>query len=198
MTRAILVFIVVVWCVQVFGDSSSSVKFLQNELAAVGAAQQKILGFLGQKNIHIGQLPTSKLKTVDVDDIRSRIAVSTEENNIECRVALAKAPVGSKCIAPCGCVGSQKWIQFSEFNKLRRNDPAQWIFCPNCQQKYLVNEFTNYGGINANLVGVALNNMSLVRVAVMLSLLASGTMLSVHKIVLRLLTSHVFWQAVSF
>lgn len=184
-------------CSAVCGDSSSTLKFLQNELASVGAAQQKFLSFLAQKNIHIGQLPVSALKPADLDDIQSRIVRSTEDNSVECRVSLSKAPVGTKCIAPCGCTGSQKWIQFSEFNKLRRNDPAQWIFCPSCKQKFLVSEFTNFGGINANLAGLALDNLSLVRVSLFLFLITMSMMLSAHKLLLRFLTSHIFWQAVS-
>ena len=94
------------------------------------------------------------------------IALSTSKNNYDCRISFDKVlthsliycinylltytfkvPIGHKCIAPCGCTGSGKWIQFSELNRLRRKEPLQWITCQTCQQKFNYNSLMVYGGI---------------------------------------------------
>jgi hypothetical protein len=70
------------------------------------------------------------MKNIDSDKSKPRkvkVALSREDNNLECRVALGRAPVGKKLIAPCGCTGSQEWVQFAELNRLRRREPLQWI-----------------------------------------------------------------------
>ena len=98
------------------------------------------------------------------------IALSTSKNNYDCRISFDKVtysftftnsliysysfkvPIGQKCIAPCGCTGSGKWIQFSELNRLRRKEPLQWITCQTCQQKFNYNSLIVYGGIQGDIL----------------------------------------------
>lgn len=112
-------------------DNSAITKFLQGELASIATAHNSIHSFLRQKGIPIGDQPRS-LRVVpgaDTKQKRLMVTLSDETNDIECRVALEKAPIGSKCIAPCGCTGSQQWIQFAVLNRMRRSEPSQWITC---------------------------------------------------------------------
>ena len=113
-------------------DKSAISKFLQNELASIATAHNTIHTFLRDKRIPIGDQPRS-LKLTSTSDSRQQgklmVILSDESNEIECRVALERAPIGSKCIAPCGCTGSQQWIQFAVLNRMRRSEPSQWTIC---------------------------------------------------------------------
>ncbi len=180
-------------------QSAKSMNFIQNELAAVGAAQQRIMSQLKDKNIRIGQIASPHDNTLPShSDLQSRTAISTRTNEIECRISLGKAPIGSKCVAPCGCKGSQKWIQFSEYNKLRRKDPQQWITCQTCQQPFQPQLFTPYGGLKGALVGLLLERMYIVRVAMLVALVAISYALDISSFVKQALTSRLFWDWVSF
>jgi hypothetical protein len=113
-------------------DRSAITKFLQTELASIATAHNSIHMQLREKRIPIGDQPRSLRSTTTDDDKRHgklMVTLSHELNNIECRVALERAPLGSKCIAPCGCTGSQQWIQFAVLNRMRRSEPSQWTVC---------------------------------------------------------------------
>lgn len=113
-------------------DKSAISKFLQSELASIATAHNTIHTFLREKRIPIGEQPRS-LKATSASDSKQQgklmVILSEDTNEIECRVALERAPIGSKCIAPCGCTGSQQWIQFAVLNRMRRSEPSQWTTC---------------------------------------------------------------------
>jgi len=179
---------------------SSSITFLQSELSQCSAAQQSILSFLRQKNVPIGTLPGSLRSKSNggsgSDDILSRITMSTKDKEVECRISLGSAPEGAKCVAPCGCTGSQKWVQFAELNKLRRKDPSQWQVCRTCQQSFDYSMFTVYGGLPANLVGYLLDHMSLIRVSIAVGVGIVCCTMRVESWISRVLTSKALWQKV--
>lgn len=177
---------------------SSVLAYLQTELSGTSTAQLNIAKFLHQKHIPIGLIPRSLVrKQAEVNDIKSRIALSTEDNNIECRIALGKATVGSKCVAPCGCIGSQKWIQFSVYNKLRRKDPLLWKVCQTCQQKFESEIFTDFGGLYGNILGLILDNRIILRIAALFSFLLFSFIIKLPKLIMKFLVSKSLWQLVS-
>lgn len=185
--------------VSTYGESAKKSSFALHELSSCTTAQESLKNFLCTHAIPVNGLAGSlrAAEGAKEDAITSRIVVSSEGNNIECRIALGKAPIGSKCIAPCGCTGSQKWIQFSEFNMLRRRDPQQWIRCPTCQQQFQYDIFTSYGGLSGNILGLALNYPLLLR-AVMTAL--GGTLaigINIPSMLLAGITSKTLWQLVS-
>ena len=147
-------------------DSERALQWLENEMTATSAAQSEILRQLrGQHLIPIGQLPRSlahlrrhpdQASQEQEEDIKSRIVVSTSDNNVECRISLGRAPLGAVCVSPCGCVGSQKWIQFRELNTLRRKDPSQWAVCQTCQQKIEYDIFSHYGKTERVITSIVL------------------------------------------
>ncbi len=185
----------VILCSLLCEGTRSVPRYLQNELISIGKSQQSIVNFLSQKNIRIGQqpVPINKLS----DDFVSRIATSTKENPLVCRVSLGTAPEGVICVAPCGCTGSQKWIQFSEYNKLRRSDPAQWKVCKTCQQDFQIEPFISRSGLRANVIGKLLDNMYILRSAGVVSALAISYAIDLNAFISRVLTSRIVWQNVS-
>lgn len=172
--------------------------YLQTELSSCTSAQQNILSFLRTKGIQIGLGAAQQSRAIQNsgNDAHSRIVISTSENNIECRITLGKAPIGTKCVAPCGCTGSQKWVQFSELNRLRRKDPSQWMTCRTCQQRFQHELFTVYGGLKGNIIGFGLDNRPILRVAGCLLLLFALYISSFQAAVYRVLTSTWLWQKV--
>lgn len=117
-------------------QTAEILSFLQSEASMLSSAQHSIGSFLRSKKIPVGNTPGSLRPLMTLDTRRLLVAMSRKNNTIECRVALGRAPLGSKLIAPCGCTGSSRWIQFSELNRLRRKDPDQWKACPTCMQRY--------------------------------------------------------------
>ena len=124
-----------------------------------------------------------------------KIALSTEEDDLECRITLGKPPVGRKLIAPCGCTGSQEWVQFSELNRLRRKEPSQWVTCQTCLQKYNYGPIHEYGGVQGNILSHLLDNTKILRTAAALLVSAIAFTLPVHKGIMRVFTSGAFWQS---
>jgi hypothetical protein len=179
-------------------DSRRILTYLQQEQVACSNAQQSIIQTLRQYKIPIGSEPGSlrKLKTGLSNTIHDRVVTSTEDNEIECRVTLDRVPVGSKCVAPCGCTGSQKWIQFSVFNKLRRKEPEQWKTCQTCKQPFLHDLFTPYGGTKVALLGYVLDHRPLFRSLALLVALFSSYVIGVQNWISRFLVSESFWQMV--
>ena len=113
-------------------DRTAVTNYLQSELASIAKAHNSINSLLREKRIPIGDQPCS-LRDVFASDNKQHgklmVILSDDSNDIECRVALERAPIGSKCIAPCGCTGSQQWIQFAVLNRMRRSEPSQWMVC---------------------------------------------------------------------
>ena len=174
------------------------VPYLQTELSLCSEAQQNIQNFLKTKGVEIGVNPFLNRRSMKrLNDVRSRIVMSTDENNVECRISLGKAPTGSKCIAPCGCSGSQKWVQFSEFNRLRRKDPSQWETCKTCQQRFETEVFSAFGGVKANLIGYMLDNRNLLRGAGSAVIALLMYVFSAPMLLSRVVTSRMLWQSVS-
>lgn len=175
--------------------SPEVLQFLQKESSALSSAQTNVGGFLKSRGIRLGikaserALPASAKKAEGV-----RIALSTPDNNLECRVSLSRAAIGSKVIAPCRCSGSQEWVQFSELNRLRRRDPKQWTVCPTCQTRFDFGIVHEYGGVQGNLVSTLLDRPVLVRSAVGALLALAGVLLRGDLLVMRLLTSKLLWS----
>lgn len=179
-------------------NSNEVIPYLQSELASCSSAQQQILTFLHGKGIPVGLGPASLRKVRNIaESLRSRITVSTSDNGVECRIALGTAPVGAKCVAPCGCSGSQKWVQFAELNRLRRKDPAQWTVCRTCQQKFDYSVFEAYGGLPGNIIGYILDHKPMLRAFIAAAGAVALYLLNAPLWVSRALTSHLLWQQVS-
>lgn len=167
--------------------------FLQSEFSSLSSAQQNIVSYLNSMQIPINKEPRSLLKQSS-RDILSRIIVSSKENNIECRIALGRAPIGAKCVAPCGCTGSQKWVQFSELNKLRRKDPSQWKVCQTCQQKYDYEVFSKFGGVKSSIIGLLLDRKIYVRSIILVGALMIIQILQLHNFLIRFCVSKNLWM----
>jgi hypothetical protein len=176
--------------------------YLQNEALLLSEAQQQVGRFLMSKNIPIKSLLLSREErrrlAEESKKHKSRVCESTEDNEVECRISLDRVDFGRKCIAPCGCVGSQRWIQFSEFNRLRRKEPTKWVTCQTCQQPF------DYSIINQQPVDMKtvvlttmLDKSVIVRSVMALMVAMASYIFSVDKLLLRLVTSRFFWQRVS-
>ena len=178
------------------------VEYLLRECSQVMIAQNQIRHVLLSHGIPISttnvqpSIASQKVKQGN-SKCKVRIALSTELNNLECRVALGRAPVGRKLIAPCSCSGSQEWIQFSEFNRLRRKDPSQWIVCQTCQQKYEYDVINLNGGVIGNLITSILDHKNLLRSITGIFVLSFSQILPTKTFILRLITSRVAWQSVN-
>lgn len=175
-------------------------RYLQQEQTAVLTAQSSLLQKLRARKIAVG-LDEGTLRTeseTDTEDVMKRIIISTKENPIECRVTLDKAPYGSVCVAPCACSGSQKWVQFSVLNKLRRKDPQAWVNCPTCRTSYRYNLLFSNSGVNAALLGYGLDNMGTLRILSVLIASIAAHFLGAYAQLSRFLVSKTFWQMVRF
>lgn len=189
-----IIFLILLICQ--FSNSTVSndvLTFLQRESSSVSASKSAVEGFLLGRGIYVGNHNKPKATSMRGRD-RIRIALSTDDNNLECRVALCKAVVGSKVIAPCRCSGSQEWVQFSELNRLRRRDPKQWTICPTCQAKFDFSIVRDYGGVVGNIVTMILDNKVMMRSVILCTSTILGIVFKVHTLFLRLLTSKVFWN----
>ena len=176
--------------------------YLQNEALALSESQQQLSSFLMSKKIPIKSLSLSReerrRQALEAEKSKSRICMSTEENEVECRISLDRVDVGKKCIAPCGCVGSQRWIQFSEFNRLRRKEPSKWVQCQTCQQKFDYSIISEQPiDVKTAILSTMLDKPVIIRSILAVSVLVTSLLLSADKAILRLLTSTFFWQRVS-
>lgn len=174
-------------------------RFLHREQVAVAAAQQRLVDFLRSKKISIGSepsAPTESKLSPEESFFKERLAVSTKDNPIECRVTLDTAPEGTICVAPCGCSGSQKWIQLSVLNKLRRKDPAKWTICQTCRQPYELSYISAHCDIKASLLGSILDHPATIRLAIAAFAIAVGYLVSLPALAMKFIVSQVFWQAV--
>jgi len=169
-------------------------QYLQSESGALSSAQQTIHSFLQSKRIPVGGIPRSLCKSGEGSQTKLRIALSTKLNNLECRIALGRAPLGRVCVSPCGCTGSQQWIQFSELNRLRRKEPSQWTKCQTCQQAFDYSIISTHGGVTGNAVSLLLDNVKYLRASIVIATLILGYAASANMLVMRFLTSRWFWQ----
>ena len=167
--------------------------YIERETTILTNSQHTVAEFLRQKNIPLGL--NSKHGGVALS-VRKKllVAVSSLQNPIDCRVTLGKAPIGAKCVAPCGCSGSQKWIQFLVLNKLRRRDPDQWKVCRTCQQPFDYSVVQKYGSVGGNILTLLLDNVALLRILsfTLISALLFAT--DSYTWLLRLITSQSFWR----
>lgn len=177
--------------------TTDTTKFLQTELTSLAVAHTSINTFLRDRKIAIGDVPGSLRSTFPASSNggdRLVVALSDESNNIDCRVALERAPFGTKCIAPCGCTGSQRWVQVSTLNKMRRTDPSQWKVCQTCQQSFDYAGFVAHGGELGNVISLVLDHPAILRsavAAVAAVLVWEGT---VVRLFMRALLSRSFWN----
>ena len=177
-------------------STTSLLSYLQQEAHALTKSQEHIANFLRSKKIPIGSEPLSlqinninKLKTIP-------IILSTEKNPIDCRISLSHVTSGKVCIAPCACTGSQKWIQYSTYNKLRRIDPNQWKVCRTCQTKFHTEIFSQVSTINTSLLTLILDNFSIIRINGLIILTLISYFTSLHHYLLKFLVSRAFWMQV--
>jgi len=175
-------------------SSSDILSFLQSESTSLAEHQARLTSFLQSKRIPIGSTPRSLRKEEDSSKKGVRIALSTKKNELQCRISLDKAPIGRKCIAPCGCAGTQEWIQFSELNRLRRKEPSQWRVCQTCQQAFDYSMIAQHGGVTGNIVSALLDNVKALRIGAALSFLFFSFIFSLGSLTMRFATSRFFWQ----
>jgi hypothetical protein len=179
----------------------SAITFLQQEQSACSNSQQNLLKFLRSHKIPIGSEQGSLrnfLNSARFDRIEDRVITSTVEHPVECRITLDNAPAGSKCISPCLCSGSQKWVQFSVINKLRRKDPASWKICQTCRTPYRFDLFTAYSPISASIIGLMLDQMQIIRGLVFMAAAIFSYLIQLPSLLLRYFVSKSFWQNVGF
>lgn len=197
----LLVFISILSCSDCNNDVNNNnfvslMSYIQKESASVSNAQHAIKTFLNSKDIPIGLSCIKSSSSVKENSERQfDITVSKPDNAIDCRVSLERVPFGSKCLAPCGCTGSQKWIQFSVLNKLRRKDPSQWKICRTCQRAFNYSPISIYGGVNGNLLSLFLDNVTILRTSIGVVFVLLSIVLNLPFLVKRLLVSKLLWNA---
>lgn len=180
-------------------SQQAALRYLQKEQSAVVAAQGNIIEFLRSRAISIGEEPKEARpsRSPEQEFLEDRLAISTEESPIECRISLDTAPPGSICIAPCGCIGSQKWIQLGVFNKLRRVDPAKWKVCQTCRQPIQTDALVAQSNLQASLLGYVLDHLSVLRSFLVLLAAMAGYVLALPARFESFLVSRTLWQSVS-
>mmetsp|Transcript_6944 Transcript_6944/g.13278 ORF Transcript_6944/g.13278 Transcript_6944/m.13278 type:complete len:272 (+) Transcript_6944:13-828(+) len=121
-----------------------------------------------------------------------RVAVSTASTPYECRLTLDTVPYGRKVVSPCNCTGTQKWIQFSKFNRARRIHPADWRRCSTCQSD-IDYTFLPAPRVKTFCISSLLDNKILLR----LFLVSVGAVMTIplsQRLTHMVLTSSFFWQ----
>ena len=177
---------------EVHNPSSLIESFLLSELSSASAVHQSLLSLLIRKNINIRDSTTVSFKA----RISERVAVSSSENPIECRISLGKAVDGSICVAPCSCTGSQKWVMFSELNKMRRRDPNHWTRCQTCQETIDYAPFLAHNNVIEVFVSKLLDEHSILRWGITSALLTIGYLSSFFNLFERFLVSGSTWNMV--
>lgn len=172
--------------------------WLRQQQLEVSIAQANLIQKLRDFQIPVGLPPGSlrKQSEANADDLSQRIITSLPDNHIECRVTLDRVPFGRKCVAPCQCTGSQKWVQFAVLNKLRRKDAQAWVTCPTCRTPYRYDLLLAQSDFKSSLLSTALDNISVVRSVVAGVVVISALKMGVHHLLLRFLLSRSFWQQV--
>lgn len=173
--------------------------WLRQQQVEVSMAQTNLVQKLRDFGIPVGMPPGSLLQQhqdQNMDDLHNRVITSTHDNQIECRITLGRAQIGKKCVAPCQCTGSQKWVQFSVLNKLRRKDPRAWITCPTCRTPYRYDLLVAKSDLRTSLLSAVLDNLVVLRSFLAITLLSTAVIAGVPNSILRFLVSRFFWQRV--
>lgn len=170
--------------------------YLHQEHIHLSEIQSKLVSFLQSNQIPISSEISLVHKSEDIP-VQDRITISSKQNPVECRITLTKVKSGKLCVAPCKCTGSQKWVQFSVLNQLRRKDPKQWMVCQTCRSSYSYNLFAVYGGGKGSIIGFMLDRLSVIRSILLIWLGAVWYQLSMSSWISRILVSKTFWQLVS-
>jgi hypothetical protein len=172
------------------------INWLRQQQLEVNVAQSVLVQRLRDFGIPVGLPPGSRqLQEMDeADDIAKRVTVSTRSNPIECRVTLGRTQVGRKCVSPCQCIGSQKWVQFSVLNKLRRKDPQAWITCPTCRTAYRFDLLYSNADVKTSILSAVLDNLTVLRSAMALLLLSAVIWSHFLALIMRFLVSRSLWQ----
>jgi len=90
-------------------DSYDSVlSWLQSQSSEVSSAQNSVRLVLHNKKIPVGAPPRSMKTYTNRTASGIKVALSSDDNNIECRISLGRVALGRKAVAPCGCTGSQE------------------------------------------------------------------------------------------
>jgi hypothetical protein len=180
------------FCVSIHGDITTNANYLQSESVAVSSALQNVQSFLRSKGIATYGPP---IPTHDVHNKKTKVVVSTKKHPLECRISLDTVEPGKKCVAPCSCIGSQEFIQFSEFNKLRRKDPGSWVTCQTCMQPFdysFLNE--NTSGLKGFAISTVLDKPVYMRAGLFMTICFAWYITSFHKLLLKFLVSKWFWN----
>jgi hypothetical protein len=172
--------------------------FLQQEQILCVNAQQQIVNYLRQKGIPLGSGPGVLRAIREKDDsINGRVTTSRSDNDIECRITLGKAPIGARCISPCSCTGSQKWVQFSVLNRLRRKIPSEWKTCQTCREPYKYHLFTRYGNLHTEILRLLLDKRTVLRGILALFVVALLHGIDLPAILMKVTLSKFVWEQVT-
>lgn len=180
--------------------SENVINWLRQQQLEVSMAQSNLVQRLRDYGIPVGLPPGSRpLQEKDeADDITKRVTVCTRSNPIECRVALGRAQLGRICVSPCQCTGSQKWVQFSVLNKLRRKDPQTWVTCPTCRTPYRFDLLYSNADAKTSVLSAVLDNLNVLRSAMAIILMSAVVWSHLPAFIMRILVSRAFWQKVFF
>jgi hypothetical protein len=101
-------------------DTSTVLDWLNKESRVLTEHRKNLETYLTRKGIPLGRsILQRNLSSAAIHSNRPRFAVSTEENDLHCRVSLDKVPIGRVAVAPCRCVGtnevSARYLTFSFF-----------------------------------------------------------------------------------
>lgn len=88
---------------------------------------------------------------------------------------------------------TNKWIQFSTYNKLRRKDPIQWKTCKTCNSLYIQDITIKYGGTIGNFVSIVLDNPVLIKIILSFIVVTLTSILQLQNLLSRILVSKIFW-----
>ena len=109
------------------GSEIESIKrFIQTDTASLSSVQNSLTIFLREHSIPIGDQPRSLKRFYDSRNQQKLVVtVSNESNEVECRVSLDRAPLGSK-------VSNEKMIHHCFWNIIMCNNESidfMWSMC---------------------------------------------------------------------
>lgn len=85
-----------------------------------------------------------------------------------------------------------------QLNRLRRKEPSQWRVCQTCQQKFEYADITKNAGVQVwlSILTATLDSPQLLRSGIIIVTMLCGSIVGVHKWLLRLLASKLLWKMV--
>ena len=90
-------------------DSAPALDWLNKESHQLTEHRKNLETYLTKKGIPIGRsILQRNLSSPTIISDRARFALSTNENDLHCRVSLDKVPIGRVAVAPCRCVGTNE------------------------------------------------------------------------------------------